>query len=218
MKPNPVFDPNLTSGKWAHAISWLLAPKRLISGFSPKILPTTVRDRQPGVKCWIEFHPANWLPNFDDAARTAIVGLDVTYSEGGILVVGSLLFPTKQKSRVVPKFADRENSSPWQDGFREATSQFKNANVFFLSKRDGWEVKKALQISSETVNTAAMQIHEFLEGRNDAGTHVLIGAQFELSELVYLEKPDLIAALGREVEVANRLTHLLSATQQGDEN
>ena len=76
----------LESGSWAHGLSWLLAPKRLIRGWHPKIRPERASERR-----YIQYEPVNWSGPFVFAGRPAIKAVPKTNIGAERLVVGYLV-------------------------------------------------------------------------------------------------------------------------------
>lgn len=76
----------LKSGSWAHGLSWLLAPKRLIQGWHPKI-----RSEPRLGGRYIQFEPVTWSGPFVFAGRPAVKALSPTPQEDEALVVGYLI-------------------------------------------------------------------------------------------------------------------------------
>lgn len=76
----------LESGSWAHGLSWLLAPKRLIKGWHPKI-----RSERAFNGRYIQYEPVNWSGPFVFAGRPAIKAVPKRDSEAERLVVGYLV-------------------------------------------------------------------------------------------------------------------------------
>jgi len=82
----------LESGAWAHGLSWLLAPKRLIKGWHPKI-----RSERDSERRYIQYEPVNWSGPFVFAGRPAIKAIPESASNPERLVVGYLV----ERGRVV---------------------------------------------------------------------------------------------------------------------
>jgi hypothetical protein len=76
----------LESGSWAHGLSWLLAPKRLIKGWHPKI-----RAERASKRRYIQYEPVNWSGPFVFAGRPAIKAVPERDSTPERLVVGYLV-------------------------------------------------------------------------------------------------------------------------------
>lgn len=77
---------NLESGAWAHGLSWLLAPKRLIKGWHPKIRP----ESRLGGR-YVQFEPVNWSGPFVFAGRPAVKAMSHMAPQEEALVVGYLV-------------------------------------------------------------------------------------------------------------------------------
>jgi len=76
----------LKSGSWAHGLSWLLAPKRLIKGWHPKIRP----EPRLGGR-YVQFEPVSWSGPFDFAGRPAVKAVSQPSQQDEALVVGYLI-------------------------------------------------------------------------------------------------------------------------------
>lgn len=76
----------LKSGSWAHGLSWLLAPKRPIKGWHPKIRP---EPRLAGR--YVQFEPVNWSGPFAFAGRPAVKAVSQPEPEDELLIVGYLI-------------------------------------------------------------------------------------------------------------------------------
>lgn len=104
----------LESGSWAHGLSWLLAPKRLIKGWHPKIRPERSFNGR-----YIQYEPVNWSGPFVFAGRPAIKAVPKRDSEAERLVVGYLV----ERGRSVAASAedDMVMDSKWHwKGFENA--------------------------------------------------------------------------------------------------
>jgi hypothetical protein len=76
----------LNSGSWAHGLSWLLAPKRLITGWHPKIRP----EARLGGR-YVQFEPVTWSGPFFFAGRPAVKAMSQSSPEDEAIVVGFLI-------------------------------------------------------------------------------------------------------------------------------
>lgn len=105
------YDARFAAGAWTHGVSWLLAPKRLVAGWHPRI-----RTRSAGQDRWIDYEPLDWSGSFFARGKPALRVVPASAEAPESLLVGYCVERDLAPPRVSPDHAvdSVEMNSHWE--------------------------------------------------------------------------------------------------------
>jgi hypothetical protein len=192
----------LKSGSWAHGLSWLIAPKRLIKDWHPKIRP----DTRLGGR-YVQFEPVNWSGPFDFAGRPAVKAISHPSQQDEALVVGYLIERGYELSPSHPNASHDVMDPTWHwRGLERCLAepilrqQFNDLiNDFASPDRVVWIVTEGPDaLSNEAIPYSGMSTLDRMKDALDAATSdqwvsVMCGVRFEREQCLRLSEGQILS-------------------------
>lgn len=194
-------DAKLESGAWAHGLSWLLAPKRLVNGWHPKI-----RVEHPSGRRYVQFEPANWSGPFVFAGRPAVKAMSDQALEDEALVVGYLVERGYRlaPSHLVPDHEVVDRKWHWK-GFERVVTEHRLGNHvndlmngLAPSRRIAWTViagpETPASVDVPYIGTSTLEsVKTIVDAAGpDQWASVMLGAKFPKEECLRFTQTEIL--------------------------
>jgi hypothetical protein len=195
------------TGAWAHGLSWVLAPKRHVPGWHPRIQSGALAGHN---QRWIQYEPLIWPEDFASSGRP-ILRAGATIRGEQALFVGYSVQSVQRRSRVPSHWRTLEvqlQDEPFVELFEQLLAKTPNGRraVWMFG---GLKDQLLLQLPDTGPSQLyAIRTHLTEWGQESSGT-ALIGSMYPESTCRAMTNQDAIRDFGADIVRAVELLKLI---------